>query len=296
MFLFFLFSFAVPDSLFFPRMLFSFLWNVTTLSSPKAPASPSFGPSPLPSPSPLQLSSTFTTPGTGRSPSPSLSPLPGTYASRAAQIGENRRQDLLQAMSDQLSVGAQSPSPSPLSPFTTHGQHATNSPSYSPTLRPVTSSNVSTPPGTGATISTTPPSSTGASVPVVSIPRRKKKQKVVQFWRWSGKNDYMVLSEPGFIGLGGGDGKFGLWIHSDLERGHSARCATFENEPLAAACRHPIRGTSVNGHIELAPAKTLAKTTGHEGHGNGGGPERSASPSENEEFYCQTVEIWSLAL
>ncbi|KAF9391688.1 oxidation resistance protein 1 [Podila verticillata] len=273
-----------------------FLWNVTTLSSPKAPASPSFGPSPLPSPSPLQLSSTFTTPGTGRSPSPSLSPLPGTYASRAAQIGENRRQDLLQAMSDQLSVGAQSPSPSPLSPFTTHGQHATNSPSYSPTLRPVTSSNVSTPPGTGATISTTPPSSTGASVPVVSIPRRKKKQKVVQFWRWSGKNDYMVLSEPGFIGLGGGDGKFGLWIHSDLERGHSARCATFENEPLAAACRHPIRGTSVNGHIELAPAKTLAKTTGHEGHGNGGGPERSASPSENEEFYCQTVEIWSLAL
>lgn len=106
----------------------------------------------------------------------------------------------------------------------------------------------------------------------------------------------MVLSEPGFIGLGGGDGKFGLWIHSDLERGHSARCATFENEPLAAACRHPIRGTSINGHIELAPAKTPVKTTGREGHGNGGGPERSASPSENEEFYCQTVEIWSLAL
>ncbi|KAF9321627.1 oxidation resistance protein 1 [Podila horticola] len=267
-----------------------FLWNVTTLSSPKVPASPSFGPSPLPSPSPLQLSSTITTPGTGRSPSPSASPFPGNNASRAAQIGENRRQDLLQAMSDRLSVGARSPSPSPLSPFTTHSQHAPSSPSYSPSLRPVTSSSMSTP--TGAP-STTPPPSSGTSVPVVSIPRRKKKQKVVQFWKWSGKNDYMVLSEPGFIGLGGGDGKFGLWIHSDLERGHSARCATYENEPLAAASRHPIRGTSVNGHIELAPAKAVpAKATGHELSG----PERSASPSESEEFYCQTVEIWSMVL
>ncbi|KAG0040999.1 oxidation resistance protein 1 [Podila clonocystis] len=267
-----------------------FLWNVTTLSSPKVPASPSFGPSPLPSPSPLQLSSTITTPGAGRSPSPSASPLPGNNASRAAQIGENRRQDLLQAMSDRLSVGARSPSPSPLSPFSTHSQHATSSPSYSPALRPVTSSNMSTPTGPP---STTPPPSTGVPVPVVPTPRRKKKQKVVQFWRWSGKNDYMVLSEPGFIGLGGGDGKFGLWIHSDLERGHSARCATFDNEPLAAASRHPVRGMSVNGQIELAPAKAVPiKTAGPE-HG---GPERSASPSENEEFYCQTVEIWSMVL
>lgn len=290
-FSFFLFTFFFLPSLtgFLPTV-FSFLWNVTTLSSPKVPASPSFGPSPLPSPSPLQLSSTITTPGTGRSPSPSASPFPGNNASRAAQIGENRRQDLLQAMSDRLSVGARSPSPSPLSPFTTHSQHAPSSPSYSPSLRPVTSSSMSTP--TGAP-STTPPPSSGTSVPVVSIPRRKKKQKVVQFWKWSGKNDYMVLSEPGFIGLGGGDGKFGLWIHSDLERGHSARCATYENEPLAAASRHPIRGTSVNGHIELAPAKAVpAKATGHELSG----PERSASPSESEEFYCQTVEIWSMVL
>lgn len=29
------------------------------------------------------------------------------------------------------------------------------------------------------------------------------------------------------------DGKFGLWLHSDLERGHSERCATFGNEKLA---------------------------------------------------------------
>ncbi|KAF9306798.1 oxidation resistance protein 1 [Mortierella antarctica] len=265
-----------------------FLWNVATLSSPKAPASPSFGPSPLPSPSPLLLSSTFTTPGTGRSPSPS--PLPsGNNASRAAQIGENRRQDLLQAMNDRLSVGDRSPSPSPLFPFTTHSQHAPSSPSYSPSLRPVTS-NASTP--TGAPL-TAPPPPTGVSVPVAPTPRRKKKQKVVQFWKWSGKNDYMVLSEPGFIGLGGGDGKFGLWIHSDLERGHSARCATYENEPLAAACRHPIRGTSVNGHIELAPAKAVPVKLAGPAYG---GRERSASPSESEEFFCQTVEIWSLVL
>ena len=30
------------------------------------------------------------------------------------------------------------------------------------------------------------------------------------------------------------DGKFGLWLHSDLERGHSEPCATFDNETLSA--------------------------------------------------------------
>ncbi|KAG0343707.1 oxidation resistance protein 1, partial [Podila humilis] len=274
-----------------------FLWNVTTLASPKAPASPSFGPSPLPSPSPLQLSSTITTPGTERSPSPSPS-LSGNN-----RMGENRRQDLLQAMNDRMTVGgARSPSPSPLSSsFTTHNQHGASSPSYSPSLRPVTvSSNMSTPTSTFArplfSSGSTPPSN-GASdtaIPSLLTPKRKKKQKVLQSWHWSGKNDYMVLSEPGFIGLGGGDGKFGLWIHSDLERGHSARCATFDNEPLAAACRHPIRGTSVNGHIELADPSVPA-IAGVEG-AHGVGHERSASPSGKEEFYCQTVEIWSLVL
>lgn len=31
------------------------------------------------------------------------------------------------------------------------------------------------------------------------------------------------------------DGKFGLWLHSDLERGHTDECPTFDNEPLASS-------------------------------------------------------------
>ncbi|KAI9495775.1 TLDc domain-containing protein [Zychaea mexicana] len=52
-------------------------------------------------------------------------------------------------------------------------------------------------------------------------------------YAWTGKNEYMILAESDFIAIGGGEGKFGLWINSDLERGHSERCPTFENEALS---------------------------------------------------------------
>ncbi|KAI9282060.1 TLD-domain-containing protein [Umbelopsis sp. AD052] len=57
----------------------------------------------------------------------------------------------------------------------------------------------------------------------------------VRVYPWTGKNDYMVLSEPDFVAIGGGDGKFGLWLHSDLERGHTEECPTFDNEPLTSS-------------------------------------------------------------
>ncbi|KAF8939790.1 oxidation resistance protein 1 [Dissophora ornata] len=243
-----------------------FLWNVTTLiASPEPPASPSFAPSPMQSPSPFQLSSNVTTPYTGRSPSPSpLTPSKGNGSSAA-----DRRHDLFVAMNDRLTVGGRSPSPSPLQQQ--FPSHLSSSPSNSPTLRP--------------TGSTTP--SAGSATGTVS--RRKKKQKVVQCWKWTGKNDYMVLSEPGFIGFGGGDGKFGLWIHSDLEIGHSSRCATFDNEPLAAASHHPIHKYQQQQHQSTVPLAIPS---------NDALPRsRSSSPKgDEEEFYCQTVEIWSMSL
>ncbi|KAI9318404.1 TLD-domain-containing protein [Dichotomocladium elegans] len=52
---------------------------------------------------------------------------------------------------------------------------------------------------------------------------------------WTGRNEYMILAETDFIAVGGGDGKFGLWINSDLERGHSEGCPTFNNEPLSCS-------------------------------------------------------------
>ncbi|KAL3482509.1 hypothetical protein BJX99DRAFT_266102 [Aspergillus californicus] len=50
---------------------------------------------------------------------------------------------------------------------------------------------------------------------------------------YSGVNDYMMFCETGFLSLGGGDGHYGLWLDSSLEKGVSASCQTFGNEPLS---------------------------------------------------------------
>ncbi|KAJ5780531.1 hypothetical protein N7457_005691 [Penicillium paradoxum] len=50
---------------------------------------------------------------------------------------------------------------------------------------------------------------------------------------YSGVNDYMIFCETGFLSLGGGDGHYGLWVDSSLEKGVSAPCQTFGNEPLS---------------------------------------------------------------
>ena len=50
---------------------------------------------------------------------------------------------------------------------------------------------------------------------------------------YSGINDYMVFSDPTFISLGGGDGKYGLWFDDNLVKGVSSTCPTFGNEPLS---------------------------------------------------------------
>lgn len=50
---------------------------------------------------------------------------------------------------------------------------------------------------------------------------------------YSGVNDYMIFCETGFLSLGGGDGHYGLWLDSSLEKGVSASSLTFGNEPLS---------------------------------------------------------------
>ena len=168
------------------------------------------------------------------------------------------------ATSPQLStVPSPLPSPTPIRLSSSSPRSPTlQSPPLSPSASPTTTPTVGSTGGNG------------------SSGKREKKKKLVQFWKWTAKNNYMVLAEPGFIGFGGGDGKFGLWIHSDLERGHSERCATFDNEPLAAACRRPVylgdaSPTSRPGTVNL----------------------QNPSPKNDKgEFYCQTIEIWSIAL
>ena len=43
----------------------------------------------------------------------------------------------------------------------------------------------------------------------------------------------MILCDWNYLSLGGGDGKYGLWLDSTLEKGVSASCPTFGNEPLS---------------------------------------------------------------
>ncbi len=68
----------------------------------------------------------------------------------------------------------------------------------------------------------------------------KKKNDSVDIYHATGVNDYLMLCEPHCIALGGGHGHFGLWIDEELLHGHSARCDTFDNEPLSTVSEFQI--------------------------------------------------------
>ena len=76
----------------------------------------------------------------------------------------------------------------------------------------------------------------------------------VSVFKWTGKNDYVALCEPESISFGGGcammisypavlniidhpfslrDGHYGLYLDETLYEGSSARCPTFNNDPLS---------------------------------------------------------------
>ncbi|KAK9319619.1 TLD-domain-containing protein [Lipomyces orientalis] len=50
---------------------------------------------------------------------------------------------------------------------------------------------------------------------------------------YTGINDYMILCEPGFLSVGGGDGKYGLYLDDRFDKGISNSCPAFGNEPLS---------------------------------------------------------------
>lgn len=56
--------------------------------------------------------------------------------------------------------------------------------------------------------------------------------KNLEVFRWTGKNAYMILTESSFLSVGGGDGKYGLWIDSSLSNGLSAWCPAYDNTIL----------------------------------------------------------------
>lgn len=50
---------------------------------------------------------------------------------------------------------------------------------------------------------------------------------------YTGENDFTILCQQGFLSVGGGDGKYGLWLDDSLAKGVSAGCPTFMNEGLS---------------------------------------------------------------
>ncbi|KAM5534141.1 hypothetical protein V8D89_012161 [Ganoderma adspersum] len=65
----------------------------------------------------------------------------------------------------------------------------------------------------------------------------------LRVFKWTGRNDYVALCEPDYISFGGGEGRYGLWLDESLIDGSSARCLTFDNEPLCSA--GPRKGDTV---------------------------------------------------
>ncbi|KAJ5233561.1 uncharacterized protein N7469_005327 [Penicillium citrinum] len=81
----------------------------------------------------------------------------------------------------------------------------------------------------GGALAPPSPSSTATPRSGASTPERIR----FKAFPYSGVNDYMMFCETGFLSLGGGDGHYGLWVDSGLEKGVSAPCQTFGNEPLS---------------------------------------------------------------
>ncbi|PSR85475.1 hypothetical protein BD289DRAFT_368451 [Coniella lustricola] len=50
---------------------------------------------------------------------------------------------------------------------------------------------------------------------------------------YSGENEFYIYCEQHYLSVGAGDGHYGLWLNDSLEKGISARCLTFGNEPLS---------------------------------------------------------------
>ncbi|NWI79423.1 TLDC2 protein, partial [Dryoscopus gambensis] len=64
-------------------------------------------------------------------------------------------------------------------------------------------------------------------------PRSRLSAVPMQVFRWTGRNDFFVKGDVNLLMIGGGSGRFGLWLDGDLHHGGSQPCETFDNETLS---------------------------------------------------------------
>ncbi|XP_074964466.1 TLD domain-containing protein 2 isoform X2 [Phalacrocorax aristotelis] len=55
----------------------------------------------------------------------------------------------------------------------------------------------------------------------------------LKVFRWTGRNNFFLKGDVDLLMVGGGSGRFGLWLDGDLHHGGSHPCETFGNETLS---------------------------------------------------------------
>ncbi|POI33117.1 hypothetical protein CIB84_003130 [Bambusicola thoracicus] len=69
----------------------------------------------------------------------------------------------------------------------------------------------------------------------------------LKVFRWTGRNSFFLKGDVDLLMVGGGSGKFGLWLDGDLHHGGSCPCETFNNESLSPRGEFCIRDLEVWG-------------------------------------------------
>ncbi|KFO79467.1 TLD domain-containing protein 2, partial [Cuculus canorus] len=55
----------------------------------------------------------------------------------------------------------------------------------------------------------------------------------LKVFKWTGRNNFFMKGDVDLLMVGGGSGRFGLWLDRDLHHGGSHPCETFNNETLS---------------------------------------------------------------
>lgn len=109
--------------------------------------------------------------------------------------------------------------------------------------------------------------------------------RAIEYFCWSGENDYMVLSESDYLSVGGGNGRYGLWLDDTFSNGLSSRCPAFNNEVLCNAIES--QATNAADTAPKLPVDLLIPLDE---------PHNASPPPETSRFTCIGVEVWAVGL